>query len=133
MRSRAFVISAIAVASLAFPLLQAPSVHADEGTATVSYPEGYRNWTFLHGSLVPATAAGFSKSPCVKPCTNGMFYFYANALAMKGLRTGTYPDGAIIAEELLEFPIGEKGSGGEGRRALTAVMVKDSQRYADTD
>jgi len=130
MRSVAFIAGFAAVAALAFTFVHTPSVRADEGT--VAYPEGYRNWHFLHGSLVPASSAGFSKSPCVKPCTNGMFYFYANDLAVKGLRTGTYPDGAIIAEELLEFVIGEKGGGGEGRRVLTAVMVKDSQRYADT-
>ena len=126
-----FVIAGIAAAaSLVFLFNQAPSVRADDGT--VAYPEGYRNWIFLHGSLVPAGAQGFSKSPCVKPCTNGIFYFYANELAMKGLRTGTYTDGAVIAEELLEFRVGEKGNGGEGRRVLTAVMVKDSQRYAAT-
>ncbi len=52
------------------------TVRADE--ATVAYPEGYRNWTFLHGSMVPSAFGAFSKSPCVKPCTNGIFYFYAN-------------------------------------------------------
>ncbi len=51
---------------------------------------------------------------------------------MKGLRDGTYADGSIIAEEMLELQIGEHGTGGEGRRVLTAVMVKDSRRYADT-
>ena len=39
-----------------------------------------------------------------------MFHFYANELAMKGLRTGTYEDGAIIAEEMLEFKIGRRAS-----------------------
>jgi hypothetical protein len=112
-------------------LIPAPSVRANE-EPSVPWPEGYRSWTFLHGSLVPATFAGFSKSPCAKPCTNGIFYFYANDLAMKGLRTGSYPDGAVIAEEMLEFLVGEKGNGGEGRRVLTAVMVKDSHRYATT-
>jgi hypothetical protein len=52
---------------------------------------------------------------------------------MKGLRTGTYADGAIIAEEMLEFRVGDKGGGDEGQRVLTAVMVKDSRRYAATD
>jgi hypothetical protein len=131
MRSRAFAIIGIAaVASLAFRFVQAPLVRADE--ESVAYPDGYRGWTFLHGSLVPAGFPGFSKSPCVKPCTNGIFYFYANEPAVKGLRTGIYADGAIIAEEMLEFLVGEKGNGGEGRRVLTAVMVKDSRRYAST-
>jgi hypothetical protein len=120
----------LAAAALALTLFPAPSVQADEGT--VAYPEGYRSWTFLHSTLVSGTFGGFSKSPCVKPCTNGIFYFYANEQAMKGLRTGTYEDGAIISEEMLEFKVGEKGSGGEGHRVFTAVMVKDSRRYDTT-
>jgi Cytochrome P460 len=115
---------------LLFRLIQAPSMLADAGGVT--YPEGYRMWTFLHGSLVPAAFGGFSKSPCVKPCTHGMFYFYGNEEAMKGLRTGSYADGAVIAEEMLEFKVGDKGTGGEGHRVLTAVMVKDSRRYEAT-
>jgi hypothetical protein len=131
MRSRIVSATGIAAAAwLLFTLIQAPSVRGDEGS--ISFPEGYRSWIFLHASLVPAGAPGFGKSPCVKPCTNGIFYFYANELAMKGLRTGNYADGAVIAEEMLEFLVGDKGNGGEGRRALTAVMVKDSRRYAAT-
>lgn len=110
--------------------IQMPQLRAGEGA--IPFPEGYRSWTFLHGSVVPAGFPGFSKLPCVKPCTNGIFYFYANELAMKGLRTGVYEDGAIIAEEMLELHIGEKGTGAEGRRVLTAVMVKDSHRFAAT-
>ena len=131
MRLRALVLAGMAAAAaLAFTIALAPSAHAEEGA--ISFPEGYRSWTFLHSSLVPAGFPGFSKSPCVKPCTNGLFHFYANELAMKGLRTGTYEDGAVIAEEMLEFLVGDKGNGGEGRRVLTAVMVKDSKRYAAT-
>jgi hypothetical protein len=131
MRSIAFAITGTAAtAALLLTLIHAPSVRADGGS--VSYPEGYRSWTFLHGTLVPGGFSAFSKSPCVKPCTNGIFYFYANEEAMKGLRTGTYADGAVIAEEMLEFRVGEKGTGGEGHRVLTAVMVRDSHRYATT-
>jgi hypothetical protein len=131
MRTGTLAISGVvAAATLALALILPPSVGADEGT--VAFPDGYRNWTFLHSSLVPAAFPGFSKSPCVKPCTNGIFHFYANERAMKGLRTGDYEDGAIIAEEMLEFLVGETGNGGEGRRVLTAVMVKDSSRYATT-
>ncbi len=130
MRSRTIVKAIGAASALSLLFIPAPSVRADDGS--IAFPDGYRSWTFLHGSLVPAQFPGFAKSPCVKPCTNGIFYFYANESAMKGLRTGTYPDGAVIAEEMLEFLIGEKGTGKEGRRVLTAVMVKDSGRYAAT-
>jgi hypothetical protein len=131
MRSVTSIVRGAAVAAfLLLILIPAPSVRA--GEESVPYPEGYRAWTFLHGSLVPAGFPGFSKSPCIKPCTNGIFYFYANEQAMKGLRTGIYNDGAIIAEEMLELLVGDKGNGGEGHRVLTAVMVKDSRRYATT-
>ena len=131
MRLNFLAFSSLAIAVfLVTATLHPRSMRADE--ATVSYPDGYRAWTFLHGSVVPSGFGGFSKLPCVKPCTNGIFYFYANEPAMQGLRTGAYADGAVIAEEMLELKLGDKGNGGEGHRVLTAVMVKDSRRYAAT-
>ena len=131
MKTRTTVFACFATAAAAaLALFLAPLVRADDGT--VAFPDGYRNWTFLHSSLVPAAFGAFSKTPCVKPCTNGIFHFYANERAMKGLRSGVYEDGAIIAEEMLEFKIGENGAGGEGRRVLAAVMVRDARRYAST-
>ncbi len=102
---------------------------ADEGTP---YPEGYRHWTHLHASMVPATFPAFAKKPCEKPCMAGIFHFYANDKAMVGLRTNTYPDGAIIAEEMLEWLQTSDGAK-EGQRRVIGVMVKDSQRYSSTD
>ena len=99
--------------------------------AGTPYPEGYRHWTFLHSSMVPPTFSAFGKKPCEKPCTAGIFHFYANDKAMEGLRTGTYPDGAILAEEMLEW-LSTANSAKEGPRRVVGVMVKDSQRYAAT-
>lgn len=95
------------------------------------YPEGYRHWTFLHSSMVPPTFSAFGKTPCEKPCMGGIFHFYANDKAMQGLRTGSYPDGAIIAEEMLEWLATSNGAK-EGQRRVIGVMVKDSQRYSST-
>ena len=102
------------------------------GDATVPYPKGYRNWTFLHASLISPKLAGFWKPPCEKPCTAGIFYFYANEKAMAGIRTGEFADGAIIAEEMLEVLGREDGAAKEGSRRMVGVMVKDSQRYSST-
>jgi hypothetical protein len=102
---------------------------ADAGTP---YPDGYRHGTFLHSSMVPATFDAFGNKPCEKPCMAGLFHFYANDRAMEGLRTGSYPDGAILTEEMLEWlstPNGAK----EGPRRIVGVMVKDSRRYNSTD
>jgi hypothetical protein len=98
----------------------------------VPYPEGYRHWTFLHSSVIGPKLPGFWKRPCEKPCTAGIFGFYANEKAMTGLRTGEYADGAIIAEELLELLGSPSGGGKEGARRLVGVMVKDNKRYAST-
>jgi hypothetical protein len=108
---------------------QLPAAAEDGG---VPYPEAYRHTTFLHSTLVSATFDAFKDNPCTKPCTAGIFHFYANDKAMEGLRTGTYPDGAIIAEEMLEFLGQENGGGKEGARRLVAAMVKDSRRFATT-
>jgi len=107
------------------------TLRADAETGT-PYPEGYRHWTFLHSLMVPPTFGGFANKPCEKPCMAGLFHFYANDKAMEGLRTGLYPDGAIIAEELLEWISTANGGAKEGQRRGVGVMVRDSQRYAST-
>ena len=104
---------------------------AVSAVAGTPYPDGYRHWNFLHSSMVPPTFSAFGKKPCEKPCTAGIFHFYANDKAMQGLHTGSYADGAVLAEEMLEWlstPNGAK----EGERRLVGVMVKDSQRYSST-
>ena len=98
----------------------------------IPYPTGYRGWTFLHTSMVSSTVSNFKKKPCEKPCIGGLFHFYANEKAMHGLGSGSFADGAIIAEELLELLADQNGGGKEGPRRMVAVMVKDSVRYSST-
>jgi hypothetical protein len=108
-------------------------VTASEKGQDVPYPEGYRRWTFLHSSMMPpANFITITKKPCEKPCISGLHHFYANDKAMEGLRTGTYPDGAIIADEVMEWSSTPNGGAKEGQRLGTAVMVRDSQRYSST-
>jgi hypothetical protein len=103
-----------------------------DAAAGTPYPEGYRRWTFLHSSMVSPTFDAFGKKPCEKPCVAGIFHFYANDKAMEGFHSGVYPDGAIIAEEMLEWLSNSSGGAKEGQRRIVGVMVKDSQRYAST-
>ncbi len=98
----------------------------------VPFPDGYRHWTFLHSSMVPPTFGDFAHKPCEKPCTAGLYHFYGNEKAMAGLKTGQYEDGAIFAEEMLEYLGNANGSGKEGPHRTTGVMVKDSKLYAST-
>lgn len=113
-------------------LLVAGSLAVGASDPAVPYPDGYRQWTFLHSSMVSAKYSAFGNKPCEKPCTAGLFHFYGNDKAMSGLRTGSWEDGAIIAEEMLEFHGNENGGGKEGQRRMVGVMVRDSQRYGTT-
>ena len=107
--------------------------HADSGDSSVPFPEGYRKWAFLHATVFGPKNGLFNKRPCEKPCTGGIMYFYANEKAMEGLRTGTFADGAIIADEFLETYGSEDGNtAAEGPRRGVGVMVKDRKRYATT-
>lgn len=102
------------------------------GESSVPFPEGYRQWTFLHSSTVPANFGAFKKTPCEKPCSAGIFHFYANGKAMEGLRSGNYADGSIFTEEMLEFLNDPSKNGKEGKRRDVGVMVKDEKLYAST-
>ena len=62
----------------------------------------------------------------------GLHHFYANAKALEGYRSGSFPDGAILIDDLLEAKEGAAGVTAEGGRRRLAVMVKDNARFADT-
>lgn len=106
---------------------------ASTGDTPVPYPEGYRNWTHLHSTFLAPKHSTFNKQPCQSPCVGGVMHFYANAKAMEGFRTGKFPDGAVIADDVREYrqPEGQL-SGKEGPVRGVGVMVKDSARYAET-
>lgn len=106
---------------------------AESNDDRVPFPEGYRKWTFLHATVFGPKNGLFNARACEKPCTGGIMYFYANEKAMEGLRTGTFADGAIIADEFLETHGNESGSSAkEGPKRGVGVMVKDRQRYSTT-
>ena len=86
----------------------------------------------LHGTLIGPKHGSLGKAPCEKPCTGGIFYFYANEKAMAGFRTGKFEDGSIIADEVLEIWGADSGGAQEGPRRGVGVMVKDSVRYSAT-
>jgi hypothetical protein len=77
--------------------------------------------------------SAFAKRPCETPCTGGIYHFYANEKAMEGFRNGgTFADGSIIADEVLETMRRPGGASVEGARRGVGVMVKDSQLYSAT-
>jgi len=99
------------------------------GHGATEFPAGYRRWTYVHSLLIGARDRAFAGHPCDKPCTGGILHFYANPQAMEGYRTGRFPEGSVLADELLELR-GQAGGGAtEGPRRGVGVMVKDSRRF----
>jgi Cytochrome P460 len=111
----------LATAAAAGWLLSLP---AWPGEADVPYPEGYRSWVHVKSTLVGASAPGFATN-------GGLHHFYANEKALEGYRTGRFPDGAVLIDDLLEMT--EKGAvGSEGARKRLAVMVKHGSKFPET-
>jgi hypothetical protein len=88
----------------------------------IPFPADYRTWAHVKSALVRSDHPAFATE-------GGIHHIYANAAAVTGYRTGTFPDGAILVYDLLETT--EKtGLILEGRNRRIDVMVKDSVRFA---
>jgi hypothetical protein len=61
----------------------------------------------------------------------GLHHFYANEKALEGYRTGKFPEGSVLVDERNKAQESE-GVTRVGDFVGVGVMVKDSQRYADT-
>lgn len=121
MRAWKRVVSSALVAAAAAWLL---SPSAWPGEAGVPYPEGYRSWAHVKSTLVGPSAPRFATN-------GGLHHFYANQKALEGYRTGQFPDGAVLIDDLLEM--NEKdGVASEGARKRLAVMLKDSAAFRET-
>jgi hypothetical protein len=90
----------------------------------VSYPEGYRSWQHVKSMVI------LPGHPLENPF-GGVHHVYANSRAVEGLRTGRYPDGAVLVFDLLEAKA-ENHAIEEGARKLIGVMERDSRRFAGT-
>jgi hypothetical protein len=90
----------------------------------VPYPVGYRKWTHVKTALIGPQSPAFESF-------GGLHHIYANEKAMEGYRTGRYPDGSVLVFELLETRE-NAGVTTEGPRKRVGVMVKESNRYAET-
>lgn len=90
----------------------------------VPYPEGYRAWRHVKSMVIGAGHPLYASF-------GGIHHLYANAAAMKGYKTGTFSDGAVIVFDLLEATSAE-GATTEGARKVLGVMHRDTKRYAAT-
>ncbi len=96
---------------------------AAEGTS-VSYPSEYRKWVHVKSTLVGPQNARFATN-------GGIHHFYANEQALVGYKSGKFPDGSVLIDDLLEIKEND-GISSEGARRRVAVMVKDGARFRDS-
>jgi hypothetical protein len=118
-RSRPLLIAAALLLAASISPLAATS-----DSDRVAYPEGYRAWTHVKSMLIQPD------HPLADPFA-GIHHIYANAGAMAGYRSGSFPDGAVIVFDLLEYDEGD-GAIVEGNRKFIGVMAKDSRRFSAT-
>ncbi len=57
---------------------------------------------------------------------------YANALAVEGLKSGRYADGATFVVDQFKYAEDANHTLSQNGRKVVAVMVRDAKRYAET-
>lgn len=95
-----------------------------QSKASVPYPTGYRNWTHVKSMLI------LQGHPLYESF-GGIHHIYANDKAMRGYKTGKFPNGSIIIFDLLEAKF-DNNTYVEGARKVVGVMYKDSKRFKET-
>ena len=93
-------------------------------SAPVPYPKGYRSWHHVKSMII-------NPGHGLYDAFGGIHHLYANASAMKGYRTGKWPDGAVIVFDLLEAKSADN-TVTEGSRKVVGVMHRDAKKYAAT-
>lgn len=109
---------------LAILLLSQGSLALAAEPAPVPYPEGYRQWQHVKSMVIEPGHPLYE-------AFGGIHHLYANEKAVKGYRSGRFPDGAVIVFDLLEAKRDDNAIV-EGGRKVAGVMHKDSRRYRDT-
>ena len=66
-----------------------------EGQSEVPYPTGYRDWSHIKSMVIEEGHPLFE-------AFGGIHHIYANDEAVTGYQDGRFPDGAVIAFDLLE-------------------------------
>lgn len=96
------------------------------GEKGLTLPKDYRGWWHVKTLLLEEGHPLFESF-------GGIHHVYANDAAWEALKSKRfpYPDGAVFVFDLFEVTR-ENHAVGEGKRKVTAIMVKDSRRYAET-
>ena len=88
------------------------------------FPGGFRNWVHVKSATVTSAHPAYATE-------GGLHHIYANSKAAEGYASGKFPDGSVIAYELLETQE-KNGVISEGPRRRLDLMVKDASRYPST-
>ncbi|MCX7929469.1 MAG: cytochrome P460 family protein [Chlorobi bacterium] len=102
------------------------AVSQSPGTKQVPYQDTFRSWTHVKTLVIrPGHPLydGFG----------GIHHVYANNKALGVLKAGSgkFPDGSVLVFDLFEASDKDNAIG-EGKRKVTAVMVKNSKYYTET-
>lgn len=98
--------------------------HMAPQSAEIPFPNSYREWYHVKSRI---NQEGHSVAGNV-----GFQHIYANPLALAGLKSGSYANGATFALDRLNYTQAEDQITREGDRKVLVVMVKDEARYPTT-
>jgi len=102
-----------------------PAVVPTDDARSVAYPRDYRQWTHVKTLLVTPAHPQFAK-------IGGFQHIYANSAAMHGYRTRDFPEGSVIVLDWIELR-DDRVAYNEGARRQVDVMVKDAQRFGESE
>ena len=91
----------------------------------VPYPEDFRKWTHIKTGYVGKDNPGFKFN-------GGFHHIYGNEKAMQGYLSGKFPEGSIIAFDVIEGLVQANSNINEGNRSHVDLMVKDSTKFKET-
>lgn len=105
-------------------LLLVPAAVLAADPAPVAYPDGYRNWAHVKSMVINPGHPLFD-------AFGGIHHIYANKQAIQGYKAGKFPNGSVIAFDLLEAKTADHAVQ-EGTRKIVGVMRKDATRWKAT-
>lgn len=111
------------ISALVLLTCAAPALAGD--APPVPYPDDYRNWHHVKSMVI-------QEGHPLHASFGGIHHLYANDKALEGYAAGNFPDGAVIAFDLLEAESAGNAIS-EGERKVLGVMRKDAKAYAATD
>ena len=85
----------VAVFGAASLLAGAAGFAAPHDAYEVAYPDGFREWTHVRSGYIGPESPAFARF-------GGMHNIYANSIALKGYRTGIFPEGSVLVFDVLD-------------------------------